>query len=219
MQPDTVIFDMDGLLVDSEPLWNDVAKDVLATYGIVLTEEQYHITTGLRTREFLQWWFSRHGIQETELATCEQRIIHTVMARVGQDAPVMPGVPYIFNFFKQRGFKIGIASTSPMELIELVTGIIGVKNLVQHITSAQHLQYAKPHPEVYLNCAKLLGSDPLQCICFEDSFNGMIAVKAARMKAVVVPHHSQQKQERWAAADLRLSSLVNFGELHLNLMG
>lgn len=210
---------MDGLLVDSEPLWNDVAKDVLATYGIVLTKEQYHITTGLRTREFLQWWFSRHGIQETELAICEQRIIHTVMARVERDAPVMPGVPYIFNFFTQRGFKIGIASTSPMELIELVIGMIGIKHWVRQITSAQHLRYAKPHPEVYLNCAELLGSNPLQCICFEDSFNGMIAVKAARMKAVVVPHHSQQKQERWAAADLRLSSLVNFGELHLNLLG
>jgi len=219
MQLDTVIFDMDGLLVDSEPLWNEVAKEVLAHYGIVLTEEQYYITTGLRTREFLQWWFSRHGISEDELAACEYKIVHRVMARIEKEAAVMPGVPYIFNFFKQRGFKIGIASTSPPELIELVSGLIGVKQYVQHYTSAQYLKYAKPHPEVYLNCAELLGSNPLQCICFEDSFNGMIAVKAARMKAVVVPHHSQQKQERWAAADLRLASLVNFGELHLNLLG
>ena len=209
---------MDGLLIDSEPLWNDVATDVLAQYGIMLTEEQYHITTGLRTKEFLQWWFTRHGINDAELEGCEQRIIQGVMARIERDAAVMPGVPYIFNFFIQRGFKIGIASTSPPELIELVTRIIGVKQHVGHYASAQYLQYAKPHPEVYLNCAALLDSNPLQCICFEDSFNGMIAVKAARMKCVVVPHHSQQKQERWAAADLRLSSLVNFGELHLNLL-
>jgi sugar-phosphatase len=219
MRPDTVIFDMDGLLVDSEPLWNDVAKGVLAQYGIVLSEEQYHITTGLRTREFLQWWFRLYGISDDELAGCDKLIIDTVIARVEKYAPVMPGVPYIFNFFKQRGFKIGIASTSPPELIEKVAQVIGIKEQVQHYASAQYLKYAKPHPEVYLNCAALLGSDPLQCICFEDSFNGMIAVKAARMKAVVVPHHSQQKQERWAAADLRLSSLVNFGELHLNLLG
>jgi HAD superfamily hydrolase (TIGR01509 family) len=218
MQPDTVIFDMDGLLVDSEPLWNHVAKEVLAEYGILLTEEQYHITTGLRTREFLQYWFNRYGIASTNLASTEQHIINQVMARIPHEAPVMPGVPYIFNFFSQRGFKIGIASTSPPQLIELVTNLTGIKPYIQHYTSAQHLAYAKPHPEVYLNCAALLGSDPLQCICFEDSFNGMIAVKAARMKAVVVPHHSQQKQDRWAAADLRLSSLVNFGELHLNLL-
>lgn len=68
MQPDTVIFDMDGLLVDSEPLWNHVAKEVLAEYGILLTEEQYHITTGLRTREFLQYWFNRYGIASTTVA-------------------------------------------------------------------------------------------------------------------------------------------------------
>ncbi|MBS1670653.1 MAG: hexitol phosphatase HxpB, partial [Bacteroidetes bacterium] len=60
-----------------------------------------------------------------------------------------------------------------------------------------------------------LKSNPLQCICFEDSFNGMIAAKAARMKCVIVPHHSQIKEERWAAADLKLSSLQNFNSLLL----
>jgi sugar-phosphatase len=60
--------------------------------------------------------------------------------------------------------------------------------------------------------------NPLTCICFEDSFNGLIAAKAARMKCVVVPHASQIKEERWAAADLKISSLQNFGELHFDLM-
>jgi beta-phosphoglucomutase-like phosphatase (HAD superfamily) len=81
----------------------------------------------------------------------------------------------------------------------------------------KNLAYGKPHPQVYLDCAAALGSQPVECICFEDSFNGMIAVKAARMKCVIVPHVSQAKDERWGAADLKLSSLQNFGELHFNL--
>jgi mannitol-1-/sugar-/sorbitol-6-/2-deoxyglucose-6-phosphatase len=80
------------------------------------------------------------------------------------------------------------------------------------------LEYGKPHPQVYLNCAKELNSSPLECICFEDSVNGMIAVKAARMKCVVVPAQNQLKDERWSIADLKVSSLKNFGELHFNLL-
>jgi hypothetical protein len=84
--------------------------------------------------------------------------------------------------------------------------------------NAEHLPFGKPHPQVYLNCAEALGSNVHECICFEDSFNGLIAAKSARMRCVVVPHHSQIKDERWGAADLKLSSLQNFGELHFGLL-
>ncbi len=84
--------------------------------------------------------------------------------------------------------------------------------------SAGNLKYGKPHPEVYLNCASALNSVPTECLCFEDSFNGMIAAKAARMKCVVIPMYHQQKEERWRSADLKLSSLQNFGALHLNVL-
>ena len=130
----------------------------------------------------------------------------------------MPGLNYIFDFFSTRNFKIGLASSSPLELIGLVMRIAGIEKHVQAVSSAETLTYGKPHPEVYLNCAEQLGSNPLNCICFEDSFNGMISAKAARMKCVLVPHHSQLKEERWSAADLKLSSLQNFGELHLGLL-
>ena len=130
----------------------------------------------------------------------------------------MPGVTHIIRFFYERNFKIGVASSSPLGMIELVTEMCGIKNFVQAMSSAEYLPYGKPHPQVYLDCAASLDADPLSCLCFEDSFPGLIAAKAARMKCVVVPHFSQQKDERWAAADLKLSSLQNFGALHLNLL-
>lgn len=219
MQIDTVIFDMDGLLIDSEPLWAEAADDLFAQYGFKLSHEQYATTTGLRTKEFVQWWFRKYHIDEREDEKAEHRIIDLVMEKVGERGYIMPGVHYIFEFFKQRGFKIGLASSSPQRLIDQVVNIVGVKDYLQVTSSAGELPYGKPHPLVYLNCAEMLSSAPTSCIAFEDSFNGMIAAKAARMKCVVVPHHSQQKEERWGAADLKLTSLQNFGQLHLELVG
>jgi len=218
MQLNTVIFDMDGLLIDSEPLWGEAADEVFKMYGVNISEEQYKTTTGLRTKEFVQWWFHYFNIGADELSRAENLITNLVAEKVQQRGNIMPGVEYIFEFFTKRGFKIGIASSSHNALIEMVMDICGIRKYVQTTSSAEFLPYGKPHPQVYLECAKALNSSPTECIAFEDSFNGMIAVKAARMKCVIVPHHSQQKDERWGAADLKLSSLQNFGALHLNLL-
>ena len=218
MQLNTVIFDIDGLLIDSEPLWNQAAEEVLKDYGVNLTEEQYKTTTGLRTKEFVHWWFNYYQIGESEHAKAEKKIVQSVLQKIEQHAQVMPGLAYIFDFFYKKGFKIGLATSSPQELIDLVIKMTGIKDYLNATASAEDLTYGKPHPQVYLNCAEKMDATPTECICFEDSFNGMIAAKAARMKCVVVPHYSQLKDEKWGAADLKLSSLQNFGELHFNLV-
>jgi len=129
-----------------------------------------------------------------------------------------PFGPYIFDFFTRKSFKIGLATSSPPALIDLVVKMAGIEKYLHATSSAEDLPFGKPHPQVYLNCAEQLQSQPVQCICFEDSFNGLIAAKSARMKCVIVPHISQAKEEKWGAADLKLSSLQNFGELHFNLL-
>jgi sugar-phosphatase len=209
---------MDGLLIDSEPLWEEAASEVFKMYGVSLSEEQYRTTTGLRTAEFVQWWFTHFNLGREELKLAERKIIEIVIQKIEQRGKMMPGVHYIFDFFQQKNFKIGIATSSPQELVDVVAKMTGIGPYLQATSSAEHLTFGKPHPQVYLNCAEALQSDPAECICFEDSFNGMIAVKAAKMKCVLVPHHSQMKDERWAASDLKLSSLQNFGQLHLDLV-
>ena len=210
----TVIFDMDGLLIDSEPFWQEAGKETMAQFGVTLTHEQYHTSTGLRTEEWIEHWFRHFNIKE-DRADAVTTIITKAIEKIYQSAEPMPGVNYIFEYFAKRKFKIGLATSSPKSLVDVVTEKLNIGSYLQAISSAEHLPYGKPHPQVFLNCAEHLGSSPLECVCFEDSFFGMIAAKAARMKCVVVPAPDQQKESRWSAADLRLSSLNNFNDLLL----
>ncbi|MFM6925180.1 MAG: hexitol phosphatase HxpB [Ferruginibacter sp.] len=213
MKLNTVIFDMDGLLIDSEPLWKESAEALFLTYGKQLTTQQYASTTGLRTKEFLMHWFRYFNLPETEIMEAEQKVVELVVKLVAQKGKPMPGVQHIFNFFLERNFKIGLASSSTAVLINLVIEMLGIGNHLQAVSSAAELAYGKPHPEVYLNCARELASIPEACICFEDSFNGMIAAKAAKMKCIIVPSLHDAKNPAWEAADLKISTLGNFNEL------
>lgn len=209
---------MDGLLIDSEPLWKEAAQEVFRTYNIQLTDEQYLKTTGLRTREFVAHWFRYFKLDESQLENAETAVLDLVAQKVALKGKIMPGVKYIFEYFKNIGFKIGLASSSPMRLIKQVTKMLDIDQYIQEATSAESLLNGKPHPQVYINCALALDSLPTECIAFEDSFNGMIAAKAARMTCIVVPEREQYKLEKWAAADLKISSLQNFNTLHLNII-
>jgi HAD superfamily hydrolase (TIGR01509 family) len=212
---DTVIFDMDGLLIDSEPLWEEAGRETLKKFNVSLSAEQYHISTGLRSSEWIEHWFSYFKIGMEHAAEAETNIVQSAIEKIRSKAIAMPGARYIVDFFKKRNFKIGVASSSPLELINIVTEKLEIEDMISAKASAEQLPNGKPHPQVFLNCAELLRATPARCICFEDSFNGMIAAKAARMKCVVVPARNHQQEARWAAADLKLSSLQNFNDLLL----
>ena len=143
----------------------------------------------------------------------KKKIVTRVIELVIQKGKPMPGVSHIFSFFRERDFKIGLATSSGPELINVVIDLLNIREYLQVVSSAADLTYGKPHPEVYLNCAEKLSALPGQCICFEDSYNGMIAAKAAKMKCVIVPASSESNNPVWQAADLKISSLTKFNQL------
>lgn len=214
----TVIFDMDGLLIDSEPYWHEAGSETLLQYDICLTEEQHYATTGLRTPEWIEWWFRYFRVDSRFAPEAIHKVESTALEKIGDKALPMPGVDYIFNFFKERHFKIGLASSSSVALIRVVAEKLGITDRLDAYASAQPLRYGKPHPEVFLNCASLLGASPLECLCFEDSFNGLIAAKASRMKCVVIPAPSLNQDPKWVIADLQLAMLSDFKEEQLRLL-
>ncbi|MBK8090055.1 MAG: hexitol phosphatase HxpB [Chitinophagaceae bacterium] len=204
MRYKAVIFDMDGLLIDSEPYWEEAGSETLAEFGKVLTQEQYSSSTGLRTEEWITHWFRFFDISMQHVTEATNTIIQKAIDKIAAKAEPMDGVDHILHFFRENNFQIALASSSPMELIDVVVDKLNIRLQFQIFTSAQHLAFGKPHPEVFLNCANELGRLPTECIVFEDSFNGMIAAKAARMKCVVVPSAADHAHLKWNAADLIL---------------
>lgn len=216
----TVIFDMDGLLIDSEPLWGEAMGEIFADLGVYLKPEDYTLTTGLRTSEVVAYWYAHfkweNGQSPEEIT---EAIVDNVTHKIWQNGKAMDGLYYILDFFKARQFKTGLASSSPMRLILSVLNHLDILEYFKAVYSAEHELYGKPHPAVYLSCANELNSSPLECIVFEDSVNGMIAGKAARMKVAVVPEPHNRKDPRYSLADMQLNSLKDFTEDELKELG
>jgi sugar-phosphatase len=206
----SVIFDMDGLLIDSEPYWQKAGISVLSDFGVNISVEQYYSSTGLRTREWLEFWLTNFNISVEGAEKAVTKIEDRAIELIRESAVAFPGTDHVLNFFKERDFKIGLATSSPLRLVDVVVEKLGITHFFDAFSSAEFLPQGKPHPQVYLNCAEALDVSPLQCVCFEDSFHGFIAAKAARMKCVVVPEESLINQPRWHAADLKLASLAEF---------
>jgi HAD superfamily hydrolase (TIGR01509 family) len=216
MQLNTVIFDMDGLLIDSEPYWQQAGMETLREFNVTLSPIQYHHTTGLRTPEWLDYWFGVFDIDKRLIPAAAESLHANVFEKIRAEAPSMPGVRYALDYFRSRHFRIGLATSSPLILAKIVTDKLEIGDYFSAVTSAGDLPFGKPHPQVYMDCAAALSANSLECLAFEDSFNGMIAAKAARMKCVVIPVADQYSLAKWGAADLRLPSLLDFTDAHLD---
>lgn len=210
MKLDTVIFDMDGLLIDSEPWWQQAGMETLREFNVTLEPIQYHHTTGLRTPEWLDYWFGYFGIDKNLIPAAAEALHENVFEKIRDLAEPMPGVHHALDLFKTRQFRIGLATSSPLSLARIVTDKLKIGDYFDAVTSAGDLPFGKPHPQVYMDCAAALGANPLDCVAFEDSFNGLIAAKAARMKCVAIPVADQFPLPKWGAADLKLQSLLEF---------
>ncbi|MFI8416508.1 hexitol phosphatase HxpB [Serratia sp. NPDC078593] len=213
---DSAIFDMDGLLIDSEPLWLQAEMDIFGALGLDLSERHtLPNTLGLRIDLVVNLWYQAMPWQGPSLEAVSARIIERAIELVHQKRPLLPGVHQALELCRRLDLNIGLASASPLHMQQQVLKMFDLEDYFDHLVSAEHLPYSKPHPEVYLIAAERLGSDPLRCITLEDSFNGMIATKAARMRSIVVPADAFSQDPRWSLADYKLTSLEQLTPAHL----
>ena len=212
---DAIIFDMDGLLVDSEPLWRIAEIETLSAVGVPITEEDAVQTTGLRTDEVVELWHARYPWPDPPQKEIEARIITRLIALIRERGELMPGVIETLQAVSSAGYPLAIASSSTSEIIAAVLDTLGIASYFQVTQSAEHEPYGKPHPGVYIEAARRLDVEPWRCLAFEDSPNGVIAAKAVRMRCIAVPDPALQNDRRLQAADLILSSLSEF---HLDLL-
>ena len=214
-----VIFDLDGLLIDSEPLWRRAEVAVFGARGAPLTEAMCHQTTGLRMDEVVRYWQVRFPDADLPVAPVMEETYDALIGLVLAEGAALPGAVSAVERAARRGPPLALASSSPMRVIEAALTRLGLREHFAVLASAEEVPLGKPHPAVYLLAAERLGAEAPACLALEDSLNGLIAAKAARMSCVVVPDPAKRADPRWSLADRRLGSLLELDAGMLEALG
>ena len=204
---EAVIFDMDGILVDSEPVWNEARKQLASRLGKTWTSKDHEAVMGVSTAEWVEYMLKRLN-PEMAPREIEEEIVKRMVALYQKKIPFMPHAVQTVNLAKSL-YPIGLASGSVRKLIDTVTSSNELIHKFEVILSADQVDRGKPHPDVYLKTADLMGVQPANCICIEDSGNGVLAGKAAGMKVIAVPDERfPPVKEKLEQADIVLASLA-----------
>ncbi len=212
MTIEAVIFDMDGLLIDSEPFWQAAEIRAFAEIGLVLDADMCSQTIGIRVDEVVKYWHERMPWDSGKypLKEVEANIVDGVIDLILADGKPMPGVDSVFQLVLSRPVKIGLASSSPLRIIQAVIKHLDLAKHFEVVHSAESEAFGKPHPAAFITAAEKLEVAPQRCLVFEDSFNGLLAAKSARMTCVAVPDHYFKDDPRFVIADMVLNSLEEF---------
>jgi HAD superfamily hydrolase (TIGR01509 family) len=209
---EAAIFDLDGIVIESEPYWKETEKKVFAGVGLNLTTEMCKRTIGLDTYDTIKFWYSEMPWEGKDFTRLHREIIETMRLTILDKVHLKEGFLQTFRMLKRKSIPVAVATSSPPVLIETALNKFGLLGEFDILHSSEKEEFGKPHPGVYLSTSRELGKDPGNCLAFEDSFNGAIAAKAARMKVVTVPDPAEFNDKRFDFSDLKLSSLLEFTE-------
>jgi mannitol-1-/sugar-/sorbitol-6-/2-deoxyglucose-6-phosphatase len=220
---EAVVLDMDGLLMDTEPVWRVAEVAVFTALGVALTEEELMGSMGQTIAAVVPVWRLRepaHGVGARRLTDVEvqERIIEMVAAEVAATGVPMPGVTDAIALLRRLGLPVAIASGSPPRMIEVVTERLDL-GWIEVRCSAMDEPRSKPAPDVYLTAARRLGVRPERCVAIEDSPSGVLSAKAAGMLCIAVPDPLMEGDPAYAEADLVLGALTELNEGALRSVG
>jgi len=201
---------MDGLLIDSEPFWTDVETKVFRSVGVPITPSMTKQTMGLRTDEVVEYWYKRYPWKNKKNKEVLDEITENIVFLVNQKGEEMDGVTTVLKLLKKQGFLIGLASSSYKTVIDAVIRKLNINNFFDVVYSAENEEFGKPHPGVYITTSKKLHVEPENCLVFEDSPNGVVAAKAAKMTCLAIPEKFVKSDKRFLIADAMLRSLKEF---------
>ena len=204
-----LIFDMDGVIIDSEPLWRRAMVKAFGENGLKITEDECRKTTGKRLIEVIYYWLEQRQLPRNLAAKIEADTEKELIRLIHAEGEGMPGFFEVLLAAKTGGLKIGLATSSSQNIMQAVLQKLEIKSDFNAVLSAQNLPFAKPHPQVFMDCANLLQVPVGECMVIEDSVNGVIAGKAAQMVVVAVPEADHLKMPAFGVADYLCQHLTD----------
>jgi HAD superfamily hydrolase (TIGR01509 family) len=206
------IFDMDGLLINSEILWHQAEIEILGDLGVPLSADACRTTKGMFVEEVTAYWHGLYPWAGPSPDTVAVSIVDRVIALLLAEGELKAGAEQAIAQCAARGLPLAVASSSQYRLIETALAHFGLRDHFALVHSAEDEEYGKPHPAVFLTAARKLGAEPRRCLVWEDAPAGVLAAKAASMACVAVPESGEEHHPAFGLADLVLGSLAEMDD-------
>jgi HAD superfamily hydrolase (TIGR01509 family) len=203
---DAVVFDLDGVLIDSEQVWDEARRALAAERGGHWHEEASRDMMGMSSPEWSSYMHEVIGLPESP-EEISAEVVRRLEEIYRERLPLLPGAVEAVVRLAVR-WPLGVASSSNRELIDLVLELSGLDRSFRATVSSEEVDRGKPAPDVYLEAARRLGVEPSRCAALEDSENGILSARAAGMHVLAIPNpHFPPAEEAMALADDVLESL------------
>jgi beta-phosphoglucomutase family hydrolase len=205
-----VIFDMDGVIIDSEPFHYEVNKRIFASLGIEVSEDEYRGYIGVSNTNMWTSIKSKHGLRHSVNELTAMQVNGNIEFMEKERIDPVEGVRELLSALKNEGFRIGLASSSPYKIIEMVLHRFNIGRFFDSVVSGEDFTNGKPAPDIFLHAAKLLGVSAAQCVVIEDAMHGVHAAKAAGMKCIGFANANSPGQDL-GRADMVVGDLASIG--------
>jgi HAD superfamily hydrolase (TIGR01509 family) len=201
-----VVFDLDGVLVDSEQVWDEARRDVVAGHGGTWRDSATRDMLGMSSKEWPVYVVEQLGVKLTPQEV-NDAVVQRMLARYDIELPLLPGArEAVFRLAEH--YPLGLASSSNREVIDLVLGEMGVREEFMAVVSSEEVARGKPAPDVYREAARRMSVAASRCAAIEDSENGIRSAHAAKMRVIAIPNpHFPPAEDALALAAVTLPDL------------
>jgi HAD superfamily hydrolase (TIGR01509 family) len=207
-QIEAVVFDLDGILVQSEELWDAARRELAQEHGIEWPDDATDAMMGMSSKEWSKYVHEEVGVPEPP-EEINRKVLAWVEKRYREDLPWIPGAQEAVKRMAEQ-YPLGLATSSNREIIDIVVEEGGFEDLFQTTVSSEEVESGKPAPDVYLEATRRMGVDPRNTAAIEDSTNGLLAAHNAGMRVIAIPNDAHPPAEKGlAVADVVLDSIEN----------
>jgi HAD superfamily hydrolase (TIGR01509 family) len=204
-QVEAVVFDLDGVLLDSEQVWDEIREGLVRERGGIWADTAQRDMMGMSSPEWSRYMHDTLGLAEPP-QEINAEVVRRMQDRYARDLPLLPGAVDAVRRLAER-WPLGLATSSNRPLIETVLDAAGLRPFFKATVSSEEVAHGKPAPDVYVEAVRRLGVDPARCAAIEDSHNGIRSARAAGMRVIAIPNPHFPPGEALREADAVAKSL------------